>query len=82
MHPTIGRPHAERLDYLPPIVLLLFWAIAGLAGAVSVARADGDLRHLLLGVVTLPALVLIALALRRVARARGAAGRSAVPDRA
>ena len=64
------RLRAAVLDYAPALALLGMWAVAGLGGALVIAQADGDLRHLALGVVTLPSLVLIGLALRRERRAQ------------
>ena len=57
---------APLLDYAPAVALLGVWALAGLGGALGVAQVSGDLRHLVLGVVTVPSLVLIARAMRQV----------------
>jgi len=60
-----GSRRLECFDALPLVALLIFWAVAGLGGALTVADAEGEARHLLLGVVTLPALAVIGIALRR-----------------
>jgi len=63
--------HATRTsvpDYAPALALLGMWATGGLLSALAVVQAEGDLRHLALGVVTLPSLVLIVRAIRRVTR--------------
>ncbi len=49
----------------PAVALLGVWSLGGLGGALEIARVSGDLRHLALGVVTLPSLVLIVAAMRR-----------------
>ncbi len=65
MQPAPTPRRLERFDALPLVALLLFWAVAGLGGALTVADAEGEARHLLLGVVTLPALAVIGIALGR-----------------
>ena len=47
------------LDLAPLIALLGVWLLAGLVSAATVARAEGTFRHLALGVVTMPVLVMI-----------------------
>ena len=59
---------ASFLDYAPAVALLGIWALAGLGGAIEVARVSGDLRHVALGVVTAPSLILVLLAIRRAHR--------------
>jgi hypothetical protein len=49
----------------PAVALLGVWSLGGLAGAIEVARVSADVRHLALGVVTLPSIVLIVVAMRR-----------------
>ena len=56
------------VDYGPAVALLGTWLLAGLGGALTVAAATGDARHVVLGVVTLPALVLIVRAMRALPR--------------
>jgi hypothetical protein len=56
--------------YAPAVALLAFWVLAGLASAITVARADGSLRHPALGIVTLPFLVLVARAVRATSHSR------------
>jgi hypothetical protein len=59
----------RRFEHGPAIALLGVWLLAGLAGALAVAEVEGDVRHLALGVVTLPSLALIVRAMRLVGRA-------------
>jgi hypothetical protein len=59
------------LDIAPLVALLGVWALGGLASALVVVQAEGSLRHLALGIVTLPALVLVGQALRRAWRGAG-----------
>jgi len=66
------RTRTSLLDLAPAAALLGVWATAGLASA----RETGDLHLLALGVVTIPALVLIARAIRFAGRS----ARVARPD--
>ena len=59
----------RALDLLPLLALGVVWLVAGLASAVTVAVAEGHIRRVALGLVTLPALLAIARAVR-VVRAR------------
>lgn len=70
MRDDAPTPRYGRLDYAPLVALLLFWATSGLLGALTIAGQGGGLRHLALGVVTLPALVGIARAALRIRRVR------------
>jgi cytochrome b len=56
------------LDLAPLAALLGVWTLAGLLSALAVAEAEGSLRHVALGVVTLPSLVLIGRAAGRIWR--------------
>ena len=57
------------LDLAPLAALLGVWLLAGLLSALAVAEAEGGLRHVALGVVTLPSLVLVGRAAARIWRA-------------
>jgi hypothetical protein len=70
MRENANRSAHRRLDYAPLLALVLFWATSGLSGALTIARQGEELSHLALGVVTLLALVCIALAARPIRRAR------------
>jgi hypothetical protein len=54
----------RAFDLLPLAALLGVWLVAGLASAVTVAVAEGHIRHVALGIVTLPALLAITRAVR------------------
>ncbi len=58
------RSYLRRLDYYPIVVFLFFWAFAGWRSAL----VTGDPRLYALSVVTIPTLVITALAVRALRR--------------
>ncbi len=63
---TMKSNKRKRMDYYPLIGLFLFWFIGAFAGSLQISEAEGNMGHTLLGLITLPSLVLIAMAFKKV----------------